>query len=408
MIKVVKAYAYKARTRAGDLVTGTIIAENEAAVALHIREKGHFVTDIRLQKGSSNLSALFASMRMVKIKDLAIFCRQFSTMINAGLSLIPCLSTLMEQTENIKLKSVLQGVYKNIKEGQSLHSSLGTYPDVFPSIMVNMIKAGEVGGSLDEVLSRLAVHFEKEHKLNERVKSAMIYPAVVSGMAVIVIVFILLFVLPTFVKLFANMKIQLPLPTRILLSSSNFVLMHGWLLFLGVVLIGLAVVQVLKLEKYKMVYDKIVLRLPVIGALSQKVAIARFCRTLSTLIRGGVPILLALDVVKKVIGNLSMMNAIDKAQASVKEGQGIAITLASSKVFAPLVIQMIAIGEESGTLEAMLGRIADFYESEVDDMVSRLSSLMEPIIVVVLGAVIGFIVLTVILPMFDAITTIGY
>lgn len=402
-----KMYAYRAKDCTGQTLTGSILAENETAVAAHIREKGCFVLQIKVE-GNKDLKQLWENMQSVKTRDLAVLCRQFSTMINAGVSLVSCLNILIEQTENSpRLKSALQDVYKHVKEGETLARAMAVHDRVFPGIMINMIEAGEVGGVLDEVLDRLASHFEKEHKLNEKVKSAMTYPAVVIGMAMISLTFILTFVMPTFMQMFINMKMELPLPTRILLAVSD-ILRNDWMFILLVIAaLGVGLKIALQQEKYKKLLDSIVLKLPVFGVLTQKIAIARFSRTLSTLVKGGVPLISALEVVKKTIGNRNMISALSRAQIGVKEGQGLSNTLAASGVFTPMVIQMVAIGEESGALDDMLEKVADFYETEVDDMVGRLSSIMEPLIVGVLGVVIGFMVISVVLPLFDVITHVG-
>lgn len=328
-------------------------------------------------------------------------------MVDAGLSLVACLNILIEQSANPRLKTALQDVYKKVKEGETLSTALGQYPNIFPSIMINMIEAGEVGGVLDDVLNRLATHFEKEHKLNEKVKSAMTYPAVVMSMAFLAVTFIVTFVLPTFMQMFVGMKMELPLPTRILLGLSTFLRENALLLLIAIACMTLGIAVASRKPKVKKTIDRIILSLPILGVLARKIAIARFSRTLSTLVRGGVPILTALEVVKKTMGNLSMVDALGKAQVNVKEGIGLANTLGESKVFTPMVIQMISIGEESGSLDKMLEKVADFYESDVDDMVGRLSSIMEPLIVGILGVVIGFIVISVIIPLFDVITNVG-
>lgn len=401
-----RAYAYKARTRSGEQIGGTIIAESEAAVAAHIREMGHYVTGIKLQNGKTG--NLFSFFIPVRTRNLAIFCRQFSTMVNAGLPLISCLSILIDQTENVRLKAALHEVYKKLKEGLSLHCSLASQPKVFPELMAHMIEAGETGGALDEVLDRLALHFEKEYKLNEKIKSAMMYPFVVILLALCVVIFILVFVMPTFVQLFAGLSLQLPLPTRILLSVSHFLRIYG--LWLGIALLFGSVLfsRALRQERGKALFDQLVLRLPVAGVLLKKTAMARFSRTLCTLIRGGIPILQALDIVEKLTGNVCITLAVHQVRISVQQGQELAIALAASKeMFTPLVIQMVAVGEKSGKLESMLEKVAVYYENEIDDSFSRLSSLVEPVIVTVLGVLTGFIILAVIFPIFDAMTLVG-
>lgn len=402
-----KTYAYKARTSSGERIAGTIFAESEAAVAAHIREMGHYVTGIELQKREAG--NFFSFFIAVRTKDLAVFCRQFSTMVNAGLPLISCFSILIDQTENVKLKTALHEVYKKLKEGQSLHCSLAGSHDVFPELMIHMIEAGETGGALDDILDRLALHFEKEYKINEKIKSAMTYPVVVILLALGVVIFVLTFVMPTFVQLFAGLSLELPLPTRILLFVSHFLRIYG--LWLGVALCCgcFFISRALRQEKVKTRVDHIILRLPVAGILLKKTAMARFSRTLSTLIRGGIPLLQALDVVKKLTGNVSIIQAVHQVRISVQQGQELAAALAAGKdIFPPLIIQMVAVGEKSGTLENMLEKVAAYYENEIDDSFSRLSSLVEPVIVTVLGILTCFIILTVIFPMFDAMTFIGH
>ncbi|VBB06879.1 bacterial general secretion pathway protein f signature [Lucifera butyrica] len=402
-----KTFTYKAKDRLGQVFEGSILAESEAAVAIHIREKGYFITQIREQRRTASLLGRLEEWQGVKIKELAVFCRQFATMVDAGVPLITCLNILIEQAGSKRLKTVLQDVYKRVREGEALSRAMADYPRVFPEIMVNMIEAGEVGGVMDDMLTRLAAHFEKEYKLNEKVKSSLTYPAVVISMAVVVVIFILTFVLPTFMNMFKNMKVELPMPTRMLLAISGF-LRQDWpllivLLLAGTIGLGFAYKQ----ERVRFFIDSFLLRLPVYGVLLRKIAIARFSRTLSTLVRGGVSLITALEVVKRTTGNLNMITALTRAQKDVKEGLSLANTLAACQVFTPMVVQMTAIGEESGTLDTMLEKIADFYENEVDDMVGRLSSIMEPVIVGILGVVIGFIVISIMLPLFDVITNVN-
>lgn len=402
-----KTYTYRARDRKGQLLTGSVLAENEAAAAGHIREQGYYITQIKEQGGAGSFKGFVNSLHRVSIKDLAIVCRQFSTMVDAGLPLVTCLNVLIEQTDNPRLKAALQDAYKKVKEGEALSRAMGEHPNVFPGLMVNMVEAGEVGGVLDTVLDRLAAHFEKEHKLNEKVKSAMTYPAVVISMAVLVVIFMLAFVLPTFMQMFAGMKVELPLPTRMLLAISKFLRSYVILLIISLIAAIYGLASAYRQEQTRKRLDQLLLCVPIVGVLMRKIAIARFSRTLSTLVRGGVPIIAALDVVKKTIGNLSMIDAITAAQASVREGMGLATTLSASKVLTPMVIQMVSIGEESGALDKMLEKIADFYESDVDDLVGRLSSVIEPILIGILGVVIGLIVISVVLPLFDVITNLG-
>lgn len=402
-----KNFVYKARDRAGQVTSGHVLADDEIAAAAHIRKQGYFITSLKEEKQSSSLAVWLQNQQRVKIKELAVFCRQFSTMINAGVPIISCINILIEQTANKKLKSILESMYKEIREGTPLSKTMHNYPQVFPEMMISLIEAGEVGGVLDTMMERLAAHFEKEHKMNEKVKSAMMYPSVVMGIAVMVVILILMFVLPTFVDMFRSMNVQLPLPTRILLGISDFVTQHIiWLILLAIAMLYMMVIALRKPHIRKQI-DRVSLRMPIVGILIQKVGIARFSRTLSTLLRGGVPIMSALEVVEKTLGNRVMSDALAEAQTNIREGEGLAKTLSATKVFTPMIIQMVSIGEESGTTDQMLEKVADFYESDVDDMVSRLNSLMEPIIILFLGVTIGSIVIAILLPMFDIMTGIG-
>lgn len=400
-----ETFFYKARNRTGQLLTGSMAADSERAVAAYIREKGCFVIQIKKRRGKATF--LVSTLRRAGMKDVALLCRQFATMLDAGVPLLTCLTILIEQSDNSLVKTALRDVARKVKEGEMLSRALSEHHHVFPDIMVNMVEAGETGGVLDDIFNRLAIHFEKEHKLNEKVKSALAYPAVVLSMALFSMAFILIFVLPTFTQMFAAMKMDIPLPTRVLLGISDF-LYDYWLPVSGLMIAGaLGSAGAVKQKNIRKIIDGLILAIPVLGMMVRKIAIARFSRTLSTLIRGGVPIISALEVVKKTMGNLSMIEALSRAQYNMKEGISLAQTLGSSKVFTPMAVRMIAIGEESGSLDNMLEKIADFYESDADDIVSRISSIMEPVLIGLLGVVIGFIVISLVLPLFDAMTNIN-
>jgi type IV pilus assembly protein PilC len=401
---VAKTYAYKAKDRTGQALSGTLIAESETAAAAYVRNQGYYITQLKEERRQWQLQEFLASLTPVKGKDLAVFCRQFATMMDAGLSMIACLNILIVQTYSSRLKTALQQVLKKVQEGETLSRALEGHPAVFPEMMISMIGAGEVGGVLDVVLNRLAIHFEKEHKLNEKVKSAMTYPIVVICMAGLSLTFILTFVLPTFVQMFDSMKVELPWLTRMLLEFSRFLREYAFVLVPVAVLKIIGAKMLLAKPEVRKKVDPLLLKLPVFGMLSRKIAIARFSRTLSTLVRGGVPIISALEVVKKTTANTAMIQALSSSQESIKEGLGLSSPLGASQIFTPMVVQMVAVGEETGELDKMLDKVADFYESDVDDMVSRLSSMLEPILIGVMGVVIGIIIISVVLPMFDVIT----
>ncbi|MCE5287115.1 MAG: type II secretion system F family protein [Pelosinus sp.] len=401
-------FLYKAKNRSGQLITGTIMAENESAVASYVRDQGYFVTAIKSKRGNASLNDFMNKFQRVTMKEMAVFCRQFSTMVDAGLPIVTCLGILIEQTANPKFKSVLQDVYKQVKEGETFSKSLGLYPDVFPNLMINMIEAGELGGILDNVLERLAVYFEKEYKMRGKVKSALTYPAVIMLAAIACVVAVLVFVMPTFVTMFKDMNLELPLLTQVLIDVSNALQNHGLLILAVLIALIIAFVQAYKKNrKFHFSVDNVLLKLPIFGEILKKIAVARFSRTLGTLVKSGVSLLMALDVVKKSSGNLVVFDALENARENVKEGISFSRTLSDSPLFPSMVTQMIAIGEESGAMDRMLEKIADFYESEVDDVVSRLSSILEPVIIMFLGITVGTIIMAIMIPLFSLVSGQG-
>lgn len=398
-------YSYTARDRHGQVIHGSFSGESRAEVATYLRDRGLYITKIRKSSHIGNFLRLNLSIGgSVSTKDLALLCRLFATMLEAGISLNNILLVLIEQTTNKKLRETLKTVYRKVQEGNSLYHSLSEHPHHFPTVMISMIEAGELGGVLDIVLERLAIQFEKEHKLNEKIKSAMAYPVIVVGMAFLSLIFILIFVLPTFVRMFADMRLELPLLTRILVAASVFIQTHWLLLLLLIAGMVMGLAYLIEKPIFRQKADPLLLQLPVFGLLIRKIAIARFTRTLASLLRGGVPILHAFEVVKKTTGNYALVGALTNAQNSIRQGSDIAEPLKRSGIFPPMVIHMTAIGEEAGELDRMLDKIADFYESDVDDMTGQLSSMLEPLLISFLGLLIGLIVIAVLLPIFDIVS----
>jgi type IV pilus assembly protein PilC len=398
-----KTFAYKARDSLGQAVVGSIMAENETAAAAFIRDKGYYVTKIKVENQAPTWFKSVPGVQSVSLKDLALFCRQFATMIDAGLALVACLKILIDQADNRRLKAAIKEIQRRVQEGESLHRTMADQPSIFPQVMVSMVEAGELSGALDVVLDRLALQFEKEYKLAEKIRSAMTYPLVVLTMAVLSVIFILTFVLPPFITLFLSMRLALPWPTRLLLAISDFLQHDWWILVSGLVGALIAMAYARRQPRVQLIADQVLLHLPVFGGLHRKIAIARFSRLLSTLVRGGVPILRALEVVKKTTGSPVMMEALTSAQSSIREGLSLVAPFSSNKIFNGMVVQMIAVGEETGALDKMLAKIADFYDSEIDDVVSRLSSMLEPVMIGILGVIIGLMVIAIILPLFDMI-----
>jgi type IV pilus assembly protein PilC len=343
----------------------------------------------------------------VKDKDIVVFTRQFATMIDAGLPLVQALDILSSQVENKVLSNTLQQVKTDVESGATYADALKKHPRVFTELYVNMVAAGEAGGILDTILNRLATYIEKAMKLKKKVKGAMVYPAVVTTIAVLVIAVIMIFVIPTFAKMFTTLGGTLPLPTQIVISLSNFIAgIGGLMVLIAIVAVIVFVSQVRRTEKGKHVIDKLLLRLPIFGILLNKVAVAKFTRTLGTLVSSGVPILDGLEITAKTSGNKVVEYAIMDVRKGVVGGKTLAEPITKAKVFPPMVTHMIAVGESTGALDAMLSKIADFYDDEVDAAVSNLTAMMEPLLMVFLGGAVGFIVISMYLPIFRLITLI--
>jgi type IV pilus assembly protein PilC len=399
-------FNYSVRDKTGKIVKGRLEGDSREAVGAKLRQMGYIVLELDQQGGLAAMGEIRIGTG-VKPKDVSIFARQFATMINAGLSLTKCLSILSEQTESDGLKIVINQVAKDVEAGQSLSDSLAKHPKVFPPIMVNMVRAGETGGVLDEVLVRVADHFENDLALKAKIKSAMTYPVAMGGLVLIVLVAMMLFVVPTFESMFEDLGGELPLITQLLVDASSFVASWRGLVLL-IVLIGLFM-----LFKYwsnttsgRYIWDGIKLRMPVFGQLTRKFALAKFTRTFGTLVQAGVPILSALDIVADTAGNAVVAEAVRKTRSAIKEGETIAKPLGESKVFPSMLVQMIAVGEETGALDSMLNKIADFYDEEVSTAVDGLTSLIEPLMMASLGAIVGGMVVALYLPMFTVITLV--
>jgi type IV pilus assembly protein PilC len=343
----------------------------------------------------------------VPIKDLAVFFRQFSVMIDAGLPLVQCLEILAANQENLFFQKCLTGVRQSVEGGSTLSNAMRQYPKIFDDLTTNMIEAGEAGGILDTILQRLALYVEKNVKLKSAVKSALIYPCSVVGIATLVVGALLRFVVPIFANMFASMNVDLPLPTRIVIGMSNLIKNWWWVLAALLVIIFLGIRQIRKDPRGRYATDKFLLNLPVLGEVLRKIAVARFTRTLGTLITSGVPILEGLAITARTSGNAVLEDALLKVRKAVEEGRTIVDPLKESGVFPNMVTQMIGVGEATGAMDAMLQKIADFYEDEVDAATKNLLTLMEPLIIGVLGVVVGGIVISLYLPLFSMISKLS-
>jgi type IV pilus assembly protein PilC len=401
-------FKYTVRDKSGQTVDGQLEGEGKEAVSNRLRQMGYVI--VSLEETGGGLIGQMNQIKFgtgVKPKDITIFARQFSTMINAGLSLTKCLSILGQQTESEGLRIVIAQVGKDVEAGQSLSDSMARHPKVFPSIMVNMVRAGETGGVLDEVLGRVADHFERDQKLKGRIKSAMTYPVAMGGLVLIILVAMMIFVVPVFQAMFASMGGQLPFATQILVNISEGIRSWPGLVTLVGTITATSTFRWWKAtDSGRLIWDTIKLRMPVFGPLVRKLALARFTRTFGTLVSAGVPILSALEIVGATSGNEVVARAVKKIRSAIKEGETIAKPLSESPVFPSMLVQMIAVGEETGALDAMLNKVADFYDEEVTTAVDGLTSLIEPLMMASLGVVVGGIVIALYLPMFQVITLV--
>jgi type IV pilus assembly protein PilC len=398
-------FKYTVRDKTGKVASGRLEGESRDAVAAKLRQMGYIVLDLNEDRLAALNKIQFGTS--VKTKDITIFARQFATMINAGLSLTKCLSILADQSESRELRDVIAQVGRDVEAGQSLSEAMAKHPKIFPPIFINMVRAGETGGVLDEVLLRVADHFENDAKLRGRIKSAMTYPVAMAVLVLLVLVAMMIFVVPTFQKMFADMGGALPLPTHILVSISEGARGLPGLITLVSVIVGSIMFRAWKsTDSGRLIWDAIKLKMPIVGPLVRKMSLARFTRTFGTLVAAGVPILSALDIVADTSGNEVIAQAVKKVRSAIKEGETIAKPLGENPVFPSMLVQMIAVGEETGALDAMLTKIADFYDEEVSAAVDGLTSVIEPVMMATLAVVVGGIVIALYMPMFQVITLV--
>lgn len=400
-------YAYYALNREGKQVFGVIAADNQALALNDIRSLGLFPTNVReATKGDERRAARKKKgidelyFGGVKTKELVVMTRQLSTLIDAGLPLLRSVNVLIAQLKPCKLRDILREVASDIQSGSTFAEALAKHPKQFDRLYVNMVRAGEVGGLLETVLQRLAIFMERREALKRRVKGALIYPIAVILIAGGIVSFLLLKVVPVFADIFTEFGGDLPAPTKVLIAAGDFMIYKWWILLTAICWTIIGLKLAMKSKQIKRVFDRVILKVPLIGDLVTKVAVARFARTLGTLITSGVPILQALKITRETIGNEVIQNAVDTVHESVKEGDTIAAPLDKSKVFPPMVVNMIDVGEETGSLDAMLVKVADIYDAEVENAVDAMLSLLEPMIIIVLGGIIGFIVVALYLPIF--------
>ncbi|MGI6140035.1 MAG: type II secretion system inner membrane protein GspF [Candidatus Hydrogenedentales bacterium] len=402
-------YAYRALNREGKQQFGIIMADTQALALNDVRSLGLFPTHIKeatraderraLRQGKGGMNEFYFGG--VKAKEIVVMTRQLSTLIDAGLPLLRCINVLIAQLKASKMRDILREVSADIQGGATFAEALTKHPKQFDRLYVNMVRAGEVGGMLEEVLQRLAIFMERRQALKRRVQSAMIYPVAVIVIAMGIVTFLLAKVVPVFAEIFTEFGAELPAPTQFLVNAGDFVLYKWWIVVTIFCWITIGIKLMTKSKQVKRVFDRVILRVPLVGDLIVKVAVARFSRTLGTLITSGVPILQALKITRETIANEVIQNTVDNVYDSVQDGGTIAAPLDESKVFPAMVVNMIDVGEETGALDAMLSKVADIYDAEVEAAVENMLSLMEPMIIIVLGGIIGFIVISLYLPIFS-------
>ena len=395
-------FDYKVRDKTGALVTGQLVGDNEAIVMTRLRQMG--LTPIRVKQASTGLKMeIHLRPGRIKLKQIAVFCRQFATMVNSGLPILRALSILTDQTESKELAKVLFAVRAGVENGSSLSAAMAEHPKAFNALFISMVKAGETGGVLDEVLLSLADQIEREVELRRQIKSAMTYPIVVVALVTLILAAMLLFVVPQFETIYSSLGGTLPLPTRMLLRVSKAVRTYWYIVLLGAVVASFLFRRYKKTEAGRARVDAVKIRIPIFGPLFHKVALARFASTLGMLLRSGVPILQALDNVNETVNNRVIGDAVDDVKTSVREGESIAKPLGRHKAFPPMVVQMMAVGEETGAVDTMLDKVAEFYNSEVTATVEAMTSLIEPLLIAVIGAAVGAAVIALYMPMFSVI-----
>ncbi|GKU26421.1 type II secretion system protein F [Clostridium folliculivorans] len=391
-------FKYKAMNENGDRLQGTYAADTRDEVMDMISANNYYPLLVEeIQQGTT---IDFSMFNRVTTKDISIFCRQFYTMLDAGVSINSSLNILARQLPNKKLREVLSKVEDNVKKGETLSESMKLQGKVFPDLLISMVETGEMSGNLDSVMLRMSTHFEKENKINNKIKGAMVYPTVLSLLAVSVVTILLTFVMPTFIDMFTQSGVVLPLPTRILLFISGALSKHGLIILLIIVLVVLGLRYYFKSDSGQLFISKFKLTFPVLKGLNQKIIVSRFTRTLSTMLSSGVSLVQALETVSDVVGNKIAQDKLLEIREELIKGEGLSKPIEESKIFPPMLASMIKIGEESGSLDEILNKTADFYDEEVETTIQTTTALIEPLLLIVMGGVVGFIVISIMMPMF--------
>ena len=395
-------YKYRVMNSDGEKINGSYEADSREQVIDYISANGYYPLKVEEVIESKNIELKFG--QKVKLKDLAVFCRQFYTMLNAGVPILTCLEILSEQIENEKLRKATREVQEEVEKGGILSEAMKKHEDVYPNLLVSLVASGEASGNLDSIMLRMATHYEKENKINNKVSSAMVYPMVLSFVAVAAVVFILTYVMPTFMDIFSESGTELPWSTKLLLGMSEGIKNYWFILMIIVISIVMGLRIYLRTDQGKMMLSELKLKLPVIKELNQMIIVSRFTRTLSILISSGLPLISALEMVSQVAGNKVAENALIKVKDKVMIGENLYSSMKETNVFPTMLYSMIKIGEDTGSLDDILNKTADFYDEELENTIQKSVAMIEPILIVVMGLIIGFIVVSIMLPMFDSYT----
>lgn len=397
-------FKYRAMNSSGNKIEGSYEAKSESEVIDMITANGYYPLKVEEVIQSSNVE--FSFMQRVTTKDIAIFCRQFYTMLDAGVTINSALSILSNQITNAKLREAVRVVEEDVKKGVTLSEAMAKHEGVFPSLLITMIEAGEVSGNLDEIMLRMSTHFEKENKINNKVKGAMTYPAILSVVCVLVVIFLITYIMPTFMDMFNEAGTVLPISTKMLIAISNFIGAHYIAIIITLTIIIVALSYYAKTEHGKYTVSTLKLKIPVIKTLNEKIIVSRFSRTLSTLLASGVSIGQALEIISGIVGNKLASDALINIRERVFRGEGLNTPIRDSKIFPEMLAVMVKIGEETGNLDDILEKTADFYDEEVEIAIQTATTLIEPTLIIVMGVVVGFIIISIMLPLFSMYTTI--
>lgn len=402
-----KEFIYRAREkRTGRWREGVVSAEDENTVIRRLQEQELIVVSIREKKKYFDLNTALINLQRVSLRDLVVFTRQFATMVRAGVALVRALGILSQETRNPRLKLAIEDIRKEVESGTALSQALAKHKDIFPRLYISLVRVGETGGILDVILDRLAVYYEKNEEITRKIKSAAAYPIVIIILAIAMVIFLLTYVLPTFLNLLMSFETPIPLPTKIVMGASNTIRNYWYVVLSAILALYLLYRLTTSRPKGRELWDKLKLRIPIIGRILKLTIISRLCHTLSILLSGGVPIITALEVVKETLDSIPYMNAIEDARRRISEGEQLSITFIRSSLFPPMLGYMTAVGEESGLVDDMLNRVGTYYDSELDAMISTLTSILEPVLIIFVGGLVGFIVIAMYMPIFQIIQTL--